>query len=89
MNQFKIFAFLQNHMKSSQFTNSSVVEQQEENMTPKQNQQIKLTKTTTSVSHTRTILKTPIRNNTINNTRSPHLSASSKKLKTKNLGLLI
>lgn len=76
-------------MKSSQFTNSSVVEQQENMNMNHQNQQMKLTKTTTSISHTRTILKTPNRNNTINNTRSPILSASSKKLKTKNLGLII
>lgn len=75
-------------MKSSQFTNSSVVEQQE-NINTNQNQKTKLTKTTTSISHTRTILKTPNRNNTINNTRSPVLSGSAKKLKTKNLGLII
>lgn len=69
-------------MKVSHFTNSSVVEQQEN----RERIQSNIRKTPT-----RPILKTPNRNGTMmmNRTRSPALSASAKKLKAKDLGLIM
>lgn len=67
-------------MKTSQFTNSSVVEQQENIKRMHTN----ITKT--SALQSRPILKTP---NRANCTRSPALSANSKKLKTTNLAVII
>lgn len=76
-------------MKNSGYTNSSVVEFQE-NFERERKTKTQSVRTPSKVELTRSILGTPNRTNMIiNSTRSPVISASAKKLKTKNLGLII
>lgn len=75
-------------MKTSGYTNSSVVEFQENR--ERELRAAKKAQTPSKLQQTRSVLGTPNRTNMIANcTRSPALSASAKKLKTKNLGLII
>lgn len=88
---FMFFSLPKNRIKTSEFTtNSSVLEMTENHDRPhglpKGATIAKLPNTLSA----RSILRTPNRNNTTRgNPHSPHLSASAKKLKASNLGLII